>query len=165
MADRPCTQLFIMSQVKLVRRHRSPESQPGNGHDPQTTSAARGRYKMLGIACSTTGGPGALVQMLGEIGPSFPLPILLVQHMSDSFVHGFAAWLNGVCPCPVTVVKDGSIPVAGTVHMAPAGRHLRLDAGLLRLDEGHPISFQRPSGTVLFQSMARDLGTAALAHC
>jgi len=46
--------------------------------------------------------------------------------------------------------------------MAPAGRHLRVEAGLLRLDAGLPISFQRPSGTVLFRSMAQDLGAAAL---
>ncbi len=62
----------------------------------------------------------------------------------------------------MTVVNDGCVPVAGTVHMAPAERHLRLDAGRLRLDAGDPISFQRPSGTVLFQSMAQDLGAHAL---
>ena len=46
--------------------------------------------------------------------------------------------------------------------MARADRHLRLTAGRLRLDAGNPISFQRPSGTALFQSMAQDLGTHAL---
>ncbi len=59
-------------------------------------------------------------------------------------------------------MNDGCIPVPGTVHMAPADRHLRLDSGRLRLDTGDPISFQRPSGTVLFQSMAQDLGADAL---
>ena len=43
---------------------------------------------MLGIVCST-GGPGALVQLLGALGPDFPLPILLVQHMTASFLAGF----------------------------------------------------------------------------
>lgn len=46
--------------------------------------------------------------------------------------------------------------------MAPAERHLRLGGGRLRLDAGDPVSFQCPSGTVLFQSMARDLGQGAL---
>jgi len=161
MAERLCTQLFIMSQVKLVRRHRIQETHVGNGRHPPSPRAVRGSYRMLGIA-SSTGGPSALVQMLGDLGPAFPLPILLVQHMTDTFLAGFAAWLNGVCPCPVTVVKDRCVPVAGTVHMAPAGRHLRVEAGLLRLDAGLPISFQRPSGTVLFRSMAQDLGAAAL---
>jgi two-component system chemotaxis response regulator CheB len=60
-------------------------------------------------------------------------------------------------------LNDGCIPVAGALHMAPAERHLRLDAGRLWLDVGDPIAFQRPPGTVLFQSTARDLGAAALA--
>jgi two-component system, chemotaxis family, protein-glutamate methylesterase/glutaminase len=106
--------------------------------------------------CST-GGPSALVQLLGALGPAFPLPILLVQHMTAGFLDGFASWLETVCPFSVKVVTDGCIPVARAVHMAPAERHLQLAAGRLRLDAGNPISFQRPSGTVLFQSMAQDL--------
>jgi two-component system chemotaxis response regulator CheB len=116
---------------------------------------------MLGIVCST-GGPGALIQLLGALGPAFPLPILLVQHMTASFIEGFAAWLESVCPFSVTVVKDGYTPVVGALHMAPAERHLQMDGERLRLDAGEPISFQRPSGTLLFRSMARDLGAAAL---
>ena len=160
LSERLCTQLFIMSQVKLVRRYsgRVPHAEAGL---PPVSSGARGVFRMLGIVCST-GGPGALVQLLGALGPEFPLPILLVQHMTASFIAGFASWLAGVCPFPVTVAQDGCVPVAGAVHMAPAERHLRLAAGRLRLDGGEAVSFQRPSGTVLFQSMARDLGAGAL---
>jgi two-component system chemotaxis response regulator CheB len=166
VAERLCTQLVIMSQVKLVRRNGRGESPAADGWTPQVWSGPAaackpGRFQMLGITCST-GGPQALTQLLSALGQAFPLPILLVQHMTASFVAGFAAWLESVCPFRARVVDDGSIPVAGTVHMAPADRHLRLDSGRLRLDAGDPISFQRPSGTVLFQSMARDLGSAAL---
>jgi two-component system chemotaxis response regulator CheB len=155
LADRLCTQLVIMSQVKLVRQygHREPDA---NGRIPRSWCAGPGRFEMLGIVCST-GGPSALVQLLGALGPAFPLPILLVQHMTAGFLDGFASWLETVCPFSVKVVTDGCIPVARAVHMAPAERHLQLAAGRLRLDAGNPISFQRPSGTVLFQSMAQDL--------
>jgi two-component system chemotaxis response regulator CheB len=159
LAQRLCTQLVIMSQVKLVRQHASREPRLAEvlGHSSQ----GPGRYKMLGIAAST-GGPAALVKLLGALGEAFPLPILLVQHMTAAFVPGFASWLGGVCPFPVTVVDDGCLPVGRTLHMAPAERHLRLHAGRLRLDAGDPICFQRPSGTVLFQSMAQQLGSDAL---
>ena len=161
LSGRLCTQLFIMSQVKLVRQHSSREPHAVEGDFPGVSSGAAGAFEMLGIVCST-GGPGALVQLLGALGPEFPLPILLVQHMTASFIAGFASWLDTVCPFSVTVVKDGCIPAAGVLHMAPAERHLRLGAGRLRLDAGDPVSFQRPSGTVLFQSMARELGAGAL---
>ncbi len=159
LAERLCTQLFIMSQVRLVRRYSSRALDSAEGELPGVSGGAV--FRMLGIVCST-GGPGALVQLLGALGREFPLPILLVQHMTASFIAGFASWLDTVCPFSVAVVKDGCVPTAGTLYMAPAERHLRLDAGRLRLDGGDPVSFQRPSGTVLFQSMARDLGAGAL---
>jgi two-component system chemotaxis response regulator CheB len=166
VAERLCTQLVIMSQVKLVRRKGRSEFAAEEDYLPRDLSGdpamfKPGMFRMLGITCST-GGPVALVQLLGALAPDFPLPILLVQHMTASFMEGFAAWLDGVCPFAVKVAKEGSIPAAGTVHLAPADRHLRLDEGQLRLDAGDLVSFQRPSGTVLFQSMARDLGAGAL---
>jgi two-component system chemotaxis response regulator CheB len=164
LAERLCTQLVIMSQVGLVQQH-SRRAQPANGRIPCAPRPDPGSnpalYKVLGLV-SSTGGPRALVQLLGALGSSFPLPILLVQHMTGSFLAGFAAWLENSCPFTVTVVNDGCIPVARAVYLAPAERHLCLDNGRLRLDAGDPISFQRPSGTVLFQSMAQDLGAQAL---
>jgi two-component system chemotaxis response regulator CheB len=160
VSERLCTQLAIMSQVHLVRRHDRLES-PDGGCAARVWTGDPGVFRVLGITCST-GGPSALVRLLRALGPDFALPILLVQHMTASFIAGFAAWLEGVCPFTVTLVSDGWVPVAGTVYMAPSGRHLRLDSGRLELDAGDPISFQRPSGTVLFQSMARDLGARAL---
>jgi two-component system chemotaxis response regulator CheB len=161
LAERLCTQLVIMSQVKLVRQHPFREPFSNAGHVGRTVGDDRRLFDMLGIVCST-GGPSALVQLLGALGPDFPLPILLVQHMTASFLEEFASWLRTVCPFSVTVVYDGYLPVAGTLHLAPADRHLRLKAGKLRLDDGDPISFQCPSGTVLFKSMAQDLGAHAL---
>jgi two-component system, chemotaxis family, protein-glutamate methylesterase/glutaminase len=160
LSERLCTQLVIMSQVKVVTRYRNRDSH-SEAFAPWHWSGNAGALQMLGIVAST-GGPGALVKLLGVLGKAFPLPILLVQHMTASFIEGFASWLGVVCPLPVRVVKDGCIPVPGEVHMAPAERHLRLQAGRLHLDAEDPISFQRPSGTVLFQSMARDLGAGAL---
>jgi two-component system, chemotaxis family, protein-glutamate methylesterase/glutaminase len=159
LAERLCTQLVIMSEVRLVRQHGHYEYHAAKRRIARSSSSAG--LKMLGIVCST-GGPAALVQLLGALGPAFPLPILLIQHMTASFIEGFAAWLESVCPLPVTIVSEGCIPVPGAVHMAPAEHHMRLNLGRLWLDSGHPISFQRPSGTVLFQTMAQDLRADAL---
>jgi two-component system, chemotaxis family, protein-glutamate methylesterase/glutaminase len=157
LAERLCTQLVIMSQVKLVRQHDKGEPRVIR----RSACGGPGVPKMLGIV-SSTGGPAALIQLLGALGADFPLPILLVQHMTASFVEGFAKWLQSVCPLAVKVVNDACVPVAGTVYVASAERHLRLDARRLWLDRGDPISFQRPSGTLMFHSMAHDLGPAAL---
>jgi two-component system, chemotaxis family, protein-glutamate methylesterase/glutaminase len=159
LAGRLCTQLVIMSQVKLVRQRH--ESGYTNENDRPFTRGGPGGFRMLGIVCST-GGPGALVHLLGDLGPAFPLPILLVQHMTSSFLEAFATWLATVCQFSIAVVSSGDTPQAGSVHIAPAERHMRLEAGRLRLDSGDQISFQRPSGTALFESMAQDLGANGL---
>ena len=161
LAERLCTQLVIMSQVNLVRQHDRSQLHTPNGRIRGPLDSGPSEFKMLGVV-SSTGGPAALVQLLGALGPDFPLPILLVQHMTGSFLEGFASWLNSVCPFSVTLATEGCVPAARTIHMPPAERHLRLTHGRLWLDSGDPISFQRPSGTVLLQSMARDLRANAL---
>jgi two-component system chemotaxis response regulator CheB len=160
ISKRLCTQLVIMSEVKLVRQYANRVRR-----EPPNESAVwlrnRKRYTMLGIACST-GGPPALVKLLGGLGPDFPLPILVVQHMGASFLEGFASWLDGVCPFPVVIANHGDIPSPHTVHIAPAERHLCVSHGRLYLDSADPVCCQRPSGTMLFATMAQSLGSNAL---
>lgn len=116
---------------------------------------------MLGIVAST-GGPGAVLQLLADLGSGFPLPILLVQHITASFLEGFAAWLESTSSFRVVIVSDAVIPAAGYIYMARADRHLTLEHGLVRSECGEMVCVQRPSGTVLFRSMARALGPRAI---
>jgi two-component system chemotaxis response regulator CheB len=159
LAERLCTQLAIMSQVKVVRRRTAVATTQHPKSKIQHPST--GGHRMLGIVTST-GGPSALVQLLGRLGSDFPLPILLVQHITSSFLEGFASWLESACPFSVVIVRDRVVPAAGTVYVATQDRHLRIDRGGLQVDAGDPICAQRPSGTVLFESMARTLGSGAL---
>ncbi|HXI39353.1 MAG TPA: chemotaxis-specific protein-glutamate methyltransferase CheB [Bryobacteraceae bacterium] len=162
LAHRLCTQLAIMSQVKVVRQRlngkSSPALNPTNTKPAETVlSAHPENFQILGIVAST-GGPNALVPLLNGLGLGFPLPILLVQHITASFLEGFVSWLDSVCQFSVRIAKDGELPAPGRVYLAPADRHLRLESGCLRVDAGDPVCAQRPSGTVLFQSMARSSG-------
>jgi len=158
LAERLCTQLAIMSQVKVVRRRST--ARP-NQHPTSKIQHPPGSYRMLGIVAST-GGPSALVELLGGLRPDFPLPILLVQHITGSFLEGFAAWLESACPFSVVIVRDRVVPARGRVYVAAQDRHLRLERGELQVDSGDPVCAQRPSGTVLFESMAKTLGSGAL---
>lgn len=158
LAQRLCTQLAIMSQVKVVRRHRDSRlaQRPARAGISRPTD-----YRILGVV-SSTGGPNALVQLLNGLGATFPLPILLVQHITSSFLEGFAAWLDSVCPFSVEIAKDRLIPVRGKVYLAPRDRHLQVETAHLRIGAGDPVCAQRPSGTVLFRSMASAFGAQAL---
>ena len=61
-------------------------------------------------------------------------------------------------PFRACFAEEGEKPVTGTVYLPPANKHLEIRGGLLHLDKGPPVSGQRPSGTVLFRSMAADVG-------
>jgi two-component system chemotaxis response regulator CheB len=166
-ASRICTQLAIMSQVKVVRQHASrvisavtTEQKPVLKTFVPAKNEAN-KFRVLGIVAST-GGPNAVMKVLRGLGPQFPLPILLVQHITPCFLDGFVAWLATVCPFNVAIARHGETPQPGTVYLPSADRHLRYDAGVLKMDASDPVSFQRPSGTILFESLAKSLGPQAI---
>lgn len=158
VADRICTQLYIMSQVAVVRRRVVPGREPPEASAEPTDDGAGFRPTVVGIAAST-GGPPALAKLLGALPGDFALPILVVQHMGAAFMDGFASWLDGVVPLAVGVARDGEFPAGGRVYVAPGDRHLGLaPSGALRISAEAPIGSQRPSATILFRSMATAAG-------
>ncbi len=168
VANEICTQLRIMAQVPVIRRRsigsewnaRNGTAAPASA--PVPASALGQQPAMLGIAAST-GGPPALARVIGALPKDFPLPILLVQHMGPAFMDGFAGWLDSVVPLPVAIARDGERAEAGRVYVAPGDRHLELGSNcILRLIDSAPVSGQRPAATVLFRSMARQLGASGL---
>lgn len=168
LAKQLCDQLVMMSQVKVVRQ-RLTRKLPQQLNSPRSIGPLFGRptipisgpSQMLGIVAST-GGPAALQKLMTALDPNFPLPIALVQHMTDGFHAGFVAWLASFCPLPVVIPRFGDEPAPGALYVAPSNRHLRLIQGRWQLDAGPSVSSQRPSGTVLFQSMAETLGPHAV---
>ncbi|KFG67788.1 chemotaxis-specific protein-glutamate methyltransferase CheB [Microvirga sp. BSC39] len=161
IASTICTQLYIMSQVPVVRQ-RSITPWRDTSAPRREPEWSMMRPSLMGIAAST-GGPPALAKVLGALPTDFPLPILLVQHMGAPFMEGFASWLNGLTPLEVRLAQDQEVPVAGRVYVAPGDRHLLVSpAGTLKLSAEPPLGNQRPSATMLFQSMARSLGRRGL---
>ena len=168
LAERLCTQLVIMSEVRVirqrVRRHLGVQAitpaVPAAPPSPLVTAVA-GTFHLLGIVAST-GGPNALVKLLAGLGGNVPVPIVLVQHITPSFLSGFVSWLAGISPMPVVQATDGVRPKPGQIYVAPADAHLVVDGNCLRLENSAPVCMQRPSGTVLFRSMARTVGPKVL---
>jgi two-component system, chemotaxis family, protein-glutamate methylesterase/glutaminase len=163
IASTICTQLYIMSQVPVVRQ-RSFKWRPAASATPPERDDPRSpvRPNIMAIAAST-GGPPALAKVLGAFPADFPAPVLLVQHMGAPFMEGFASWLNGLTALDVRIAREQEIPVAGRVYVAPGDRHLLLSsAGTLRITADPPIASQRPSATLLFQSVARVAGPKGL---
>jgi two-component system chemotaxis response regulator CheB len=131
---------------------------------PKRVVAGRpARVKVLqaiGI-CASTGGPPVLVDILSALPRPFSAPVLLVQHITQGFEKGFAAWLAERTSQPVALATDGQRLGSG-VWMAPAGRHLILSSpGSVALVEPAATEIHCPSGNPLFASLARHLSSRA----
>ncbi|UGS34975.1 chemotaxis protein CheB [Capillimicrobium parvum] len=115
---------------------------------------------VIGIAAST-GGPSALRAVLGALPAQPAVPVLVVQHMTEGFTEGLGRWLDATVPPPVRLATEGAQAVPG-VWLAPDRAHLVVGVGLqMHLDDRTPPDPHRPSGDMLFRSLARDAGAGA----
>jgi two-component system chemotaxis response regulator CheB len=121
-------------------------------------------YDVVAIGAST-GGPGAIVEVLRGLPADFKLPILCVLHINEPFGTAFADWLDGQTHRRVVHPQDGAplASVTGRVVVAPGGRHLVVREGRLRLTCDSERHSCRPSVDVLFESIATEYGAAAAA--
>lgn len=116
---------------------------------------------------TSTGGPPALQDILGKIPANFPCPILVVQHMPVGFTASLAQRLDKLSPLRVKEAEDGDKLEAGTVYIAPAGKHLKVCRGsgklIAWLDNSPNDVLHMPSVDVLFSSVASVSGRKCLA--
>lgn len=152
----------LMAEVKVVRRWSRPAPLAVPASVPQ---APRGRprpVKMVAIGAST-GGPVALKTILSRLPRTFPLPIVVVQHMSPGFTEGLAQWLDADCHLVVRVAAPGDCLRRGHAYLAPDGMHVGVGPnGRLVFDRGEPVNGHMPSVTVLFRSVAQECGPDAI---
>ena len=107
---------------------------------------------------ASTGGPSAIHQILKDFPADLSIPILIVQHMSDEFLHGMARWLQRSTQLQVKIAESGDDLKAGHVYIAPGTDHMTIERKngqlLIRLirERGNPQ--YQPSVNMLFNSLA-----------
>lgn len=119
-------------------------------------------YKIITIAVST-GGPEALRQILSKLPEDFPVPILVVQHISEGFVRGLVEWLDEYCRIKVRLAEKGMKIIPGTVYFVPSGYHMEIEpGGFIRLISDRLGYLHHPSADVTFKSAAEIYGSHAI---
>jgi two-component system chemotaxis response regulator CheB len=158
--------LRIISRIKVIThprgrlshlsRHPLATTEP----PPRPAGAPPTRCELVAIGAST-GGPGAVLDILRDLPRDFSLPILVVIHISRVLGGGFADWLNGLSPFPVAFARHGErLPPPGAcrVVLAPPDEHLMVRDGCLWLTRDEERHSCRPSVDTLFESVAAQLG-------
>ena len=129
-----------------------------------TTRAVQAGSRIIFVGAST-GGTEALKDFLLGIPADCP-PILIVQHMPESFTASFAKRLDTLCPPRVIEAQGGERLESGCVYVAPGHSHLTIKRGVTgyvtELLKTPPVNRHRPSVDVLFDSAAELIGRHAL---
>jgi two-component system, chemotaxis family, protein-glutamate methylesterase/glutaminase len=158
--------LKIVARVRVITHPRARLAGlsrfPSAGFDAPTAGGSR-RIGLVAIGAST-GGPTAIVEVLRHLSPAYPLPILIVLHLSAPFAGPFAEWLAAQTGLVVRYATEGE-PLAQVsgVRLAPPERHLVVRGGALHLTATAERHSCRPSVDELFESVARECGSAVVA--
>ena len=123
------------------------------------------RVDVVAIGVST-GGPGALMDLIPMFAADFPVPILIVQHMPPMFTKLLAERLNSRCAISVMEATSGMLLEPGKAWVAPGDFHLgleRTDGKLYtRVFVGPPENSCRPAVDVMLRSVAQHFGVGCL---
>ncbi|MBI4273272.1 MAG: chemotaxis response regulator protein-glutamate methylesterase [Rhizobiales bacterium] len=120
-------------------------------------SIATPRVLVIG---ASTGGPPALLALMSHLeGVADRAPILITQHIPPTFTTILAEHIGRASGRPTREAQDGEPILAGTIYIAPGGKHMRVTrrdgAAVIALDDGPPVNFCKPAVDPLFTSAAK----------
>jgi two-component system chemotaxis response regulator CheB len=160
----------LMSEAVVVKRTRAkkPEAAIGAGagagagggaQQVPALALAQVRYVLIG---ASTGGPELLYRMLSGLKAPFRLPVLITQHTLEGFDDSLAQWLS-TTGHDVRLAKNGELPGAGTVRLAPADANLKIGYAGLNLGASAPRNAAIDAIDTMFASAAQVWGEQCLA--
>jgi two-component system chemotaxis response regulator CheB len=144
----------LKSTVRTVPSPTPAATQPRGSFSPRLLSE-----RVIAIGAST-GGTEAIKEVLCALPEEMP-PIVMVQHMPETFTPSFAQRLNNLSKLTVIEARGGERLQPGTAYLAPGHSHMRVrksGAGfVLDLSQEEPVNRHRPAADVLFWSMAEQV--------
>jgi two-component system, chemotaxis family, protein-glutamate methylesterase/glutaminase len=144
----------LLEKVHAISSRRSTPPRPRPEPRRESATLSLSRYGALVIGTST-GGPFALQQVIPALPKTFPLPVLVVQHMPPHFTRSLAERLDSLSALNVREASEGDRIEVGTVTVAQGGVHMHLTRknGEVRVClRTEPETLHRPSVDVMFRS-------------
>jgi two-component system chemotaxis response regulator CheB len=137
-----------------------PERRPARRRGRSTRTAE------VVVIGTSTGGPPALQEIIPRLPEALASPVLVVQHMPVGFTRSLAERLDARSEIAVREAVDGEPVRAGSVLIAPAGRHMKVRRRgaevTVWLDDEPRSALHRPSVDVLMAAVARAFGEHTL---
>lgn len=157
----------IITKIKLAAKARVKQTLPNLLKIAPSTAASQpekairpySRQAPVILIGSSTGGPGALSEILPMLPSSLPSPIVIVQHMPVGFTRSLSERLNTISQLKVKEAEPGDSLLAGQVLVAPGGFHMTFDEDeRVALNQKPTVHGVRPAVDVTLNSMNRHFG-------
>jgi len=109
-------------------------------------------YKAVVIGVSA-GGMSALGEILPQLPADFPLPVIIVQHLSPQSDNYMIKHFNSMSKITVKEADEKEAILPGNVYFAPPNYHLLVEEDqTFSLSVENRVNYSRPSIDVLFES-------------
>jgi len=170
-ANKLIIQQDLVPRIRALGPQITPSAVPAPKPTPPPPVPSRIRQSRRGLGPPlvaigiSTGGPNALVSVLGSIRKDFLSPIVITQHMPPMFTEQLANRLDKICPLSVCEAKEGQPVETGHVYVAPGDFHMEIhrratnSIPVIHLHQGPKECSCRPSVDVMFRSIASSHGT------
>lgn len=110
--------------------------------------------KKVLIIGASTGGPQALSEIIPKLHRTFPLAVLIVQHLPVGFTKSFSERLSWQGSIALKEAEDGDVIRPGQAFVAPSGYHIVVKNGRIELNKNPKVNGVRPSIDVVMKSAA-----------
>jgi len=152
--------VVLMSEVRVVKRWTRARRLPAL----EVASNFFADVPQILAIGTSTGGPPVLRTLLAGLPKTFPIPVLIVQHIASGFLPGFVAWLGETTGFSVQIAAHDQVLQPGQAYLAPDGFHMGVAAGgRIVLSRLPPENGLRPAVSFLFRSVAAVYGARAIA--
>ncbi len=154
------TQRYLSS---LRSKHPAPKTPPQKQAAPPVIATTPLQAVVVGIS---TGGPNALTEMIPQLPGDLRVPVLLVQHMPETFTAALARSLDNKSAIRVVEGQHAQRVEPATVYIAPGGKQMKAvsmgNTVQLMLTDDPPENYCRPAVDYMMRSVADIYGAAAL---
>lgn len=151
----------LIAKVKMaagtrVKRSASIVKPPKFGLQPTYSGFSGWNIRWLTIIAASTGGPGALHQLLGCLPKNLRSSLLIIQHMPANFTTALAEHLDRDVQISVREAATGDQLKEGLALLAPGGYHMSItDAANVMIKYGPPRHGVRPAADVTLESLPK----------
>ena len=153
-------QNIILTKIKNIALLMQPKNSAILSRKSKQSIANKGianKSVNLVVIGASSGGPQALENILGKLPRSFPLPIVIVQHVDQAFAAELVSWLDSITELDVKLATENERLKKGNVYIAAKSDHLIINEKmLLSYSAGPDDVVFRPSVDVFFDSVRQN---------